>query len=587
MDLVWSLDDIYKSFDSEEFNSDLCTFYKYIEDINKWSDDNLNSYDNCKEKIEYILINYNDFFDLFMKLISYAQLTLSADAKNKKALSVVEKLEKDMTQITSSKVKFEKYIGEIENIEDLINSSNVIKEYSFYIQELRNKYKYLLTQKEEMSISKMKNTGSDSWTKLQELLTSTLMVDIEEDGEVKKKPLSVIRSMAYDKDSNTRRKAYDAELKSYEKIEESSAAALNSIKGEAITLCKLRGYDGVLQKTLLDSRLDEKILNTLMEAIKESLPMFRMFYNKKAKMLGLNKLAFYDLFAPVGEFDKKYTYEEARDYIVNNFRTFSDELADFADNAFENKWIDAKPRKGKRGGAFCENIHAVKQSRILSNFTGQFNDVVTLAHELGHGYHDYCLKDEKYLNSTYPMPIAETASIFCETIVKKAAMKELEDDKLITILENDISDNAQVIVDIYSRFLFESEMIKRREEGSVSVEELKEIMVEAQKNSYGDGLDENYLHPYMWICKPHYYYADENFYNFPYAFGLLFSKGLYNMYLNEKDSFADKYNKLLSITGRKNIKEIGDTMGIDLEDIEFWRGSIKVIEEDINKFMKI
>ncbi len=287
------------------------------------------------------------------------------------------------------------------------------------------------------------------------------MVDINIDNELKKLPLSVVRSMAYDKNTNIRKKAYDAELKSYKKIEESSAAALNSIKGEAITICNLRGYDSVLQKTIIDSRLNEKIVNTLMDVIKESLPMFRKFYNKKAKMLGRNKLPFYDLFAPVGEFDKQYTYEEAREYIVKNFKTFSDELADFADNAFENKWIDAKPREGKRGGAFCENIHAVKQSRILSNFTGKFDDVVTLAHELGHAYHDYCLKDEKYLNSTYPMPIAETASIFCETIVKKAAMKEIEDDKRITILENDISDNAQVIVDIYSRFLFESEMIER------------------------------------------------------------------------------------------------------------------------------
>ncbi len=175
MDLFWSLDDIYKSFDSNEFKSDLDKFYKYIEDINKWSDDNLDSYDNCKENIEYIIVNYNDFFDLFMKLISYAQLTLSGDAKNKQALSVVEKLEKDVTQITITNLNFEKYIGEIEDIEDFINSSDLIKEYSFYIQKLRNNYKYLLTDKEEMSIARMKNTGSDSWTKLQELLTSTLL----------------------------------------------------------------------------------------------------------------------------------------------------------------------------------------------------------------------------------------------------------------------------------------------------------------------------------------------------------------------------------------------------------------------------
>jgi oligoendopeptidase F len=213
--------------------------------------------------------------------------------------------------------------------------------------------------------------------------------------------------------------------------------------------------------------------------------------------------------------------------------------------------------------------------------------MTTLAHELGHGYHGAKLMEETYVNAEYPMPIAETASIFCETIVKEAALKNANEDEAFTILESDIGDAGQVIVDIYSRFLFESELFRRREEGAVSVNELKEIMMDAQKQAYGNGLDHNHLHPYMWTCKPHYYYASHNFYNFPYAFGLLFAKGLYAEYLKRGDEFVEAYDKLLSVTGKNKIAEVTMEMGIDVRNVDFWRGSLKLIERDIEKFINL
>ncbi|TGU86830.1 oligoendopeptidase F, partial [Mesorhizobium sp. M00.F.Ca.ET.186.01.1.1] len=193
--------------------------------------------------------------------------------------------------------------------------------------------------------------------------------------------------------------------------------------------------------------------------------------------------------------------------------------------------------EGKRGGAFCYNLHMVGESRIMANYTGSYNDVSTLAHELGHGYHGECLVQEAFYNSDYPMPIAETASILCETIIAKAALAQATPEEAFSILENDISGASQVIVDIYSRYLFESAVFARRSEGSLSVGELKELMLQAQKDAYGAGLDSSVLHPYMWVCKPHYYSADFNFYNFPYAFGLLFAKGLYAEYVKRGEAF--------------------------------------------------
>ncbi|MFY9612047.1 MAG: M3 family metallopeptidase, partial [Tissierellaceae bacterium] len=269
------------------------------------------------------------------------------------------------------------------------------------------------------------------------------------------------------------------------------------------------------------------------------------------------------------------------------FRTFSDRLADYAQNAYENNWLDVEPREGKRGGAFCSNIHPIGESRIMANFEGSFSNMTTLAHELGHGYHGLNLKDESILNSRYPMPIAETASIFCETIVENAQLEKSTDEEVLGILESSISGAGQVIVDIFSRYLFETRLFEIRKDHPLSVDELKNLMVEAQKEAYGDGLDHDYLHPYMWINKGHYYSAGRNFYNFPYAFGLLFAKGIYAEYLNRGKDFVPEYDKLLNATGKNSIKDVAAMVGIDVSNPDFFRNSLKLIEKDIERFIEI
>lgn len=588
MEMRWSLNELYTSFESNEFIRDTKSFEESIKNFKAWAAANLVNVSSAEEKIEKYIELTEKFYKLYVRLSDFADLTLSVDAKNEKAASVSEELDSKATELTEVEVAFEKWLGDLENLEEMINGSKVLKEHQFYLKELKEKTKYLLSEKEEVIIAKMINTGSNAWSRLQNILTSTLLVDMAVEGEIKNFPLPVVRNMAYSSDANVRRTAYEAELKAYKKIEESSAAALNGIKGEVITLSKQRGYNSPVEQTLIKSRLDKDTLDVMLAAMKESFPSFRKFYLKKAEKLGhKNGLPFYDLFAPTGGKDITFTYEQAADFIVKNFRTFSEKLADFADNAFRNRWIDAEPREGKRGGAFCSNIHPIGESRILSNFTGSFSDVATLAHELGHGYHGSCLMEESYLNSRYTMPIAETASIFCETIVKNAALKNASKEEAYTILESDISDSAQVIVDIYSRYLFETELFRRREKASLSVNELKEIMLWSQKEAYGEGLDQNCLHPYMWVCKPHYYYAGQNFYNFPYAFGLLFSKGLYAEYLKRGDMFVVDYDRLLKETGKKKIDDVTAMMGIDIHSIDFWRSSLKLVEEDILRFIKL
>ena len=588
MNLRWSLDELYTSFESDEYSKDMEKANELIEEVKKWSASNLRSKDNGIDKIEYYISTDIKLNNLFSKLMSFAFLIVSVDARNEEALAILDKLNKMVTEITEPSVKFEKWLSSLDNLQELITTSKLLKEHSFYLWEIVERSKYILSEDKEVIIAKLVDSGSRAWSNLQNKIVSTLLVDIELDGEAKQLPLPVVRNLAYEADQNIRKTAYEAELAAYKKIEESSAACLNGIKGEVITVGELRGYDSPLDESIIKSKIDRQTLDAMLTAMKEFLPDFQKYLKRKGELKGhKNGLPFYDLFAPVGEMSMKFTYEEARIYIVKALRTFSDRFADFADNAFAKRWIDAEPRDGKRGGAFCSSIHPIGESRVMANFTGVFSDVTTLAHELGHAYHGHMLKDESILNSDYPMPIAETASIFAETIIMNAALSEATDEEAFGILETSISDATQVIVDILSRFIFESEIFEQRKDHALSVNEFKEIMLNAQKEAYGDGLDSDFLHPYMWINKSHYYSAGRSFYNFPYAFGLLFGKGVYAEYLKRGKDFIPEYDRLLNATGRNKIADVAKMVDIDIQSIDFWRSSLEIIKQDIDKFIEL
>lgn len=588
MSLNWSLKELYTSFESEEFKIDMDKLTSKINEVNEWANEIIKDNNDILVKLEEYIKRYSKLTELISKIGAFIELSISVNTKDAEALRYSDIFEKKLTHMVEASTKLERYISTIDNIDCIIERSELLKAHEYILKSIVEQSKYLLTDKEESIIANMKNTGSNAWSKLKDNLISSLMVEMREDDEVKEYPLTVVLNMAEDKSEEVRKKAYEAEIASYKKVEEGVAAALNGIKGEVLTICDFRGYKSPLEKTLLDSRMDEESLNAMLDAMKESLPVFRRYLRRKAEMLGhKNGLPFYDLYAPISNADMKFTYDEGAKFVVKNFRTFSDNLGDFAQKAIDNNWIDVEPREGKVGGAFCAGLHFIGESRILLNYGGSFGDVVTMAHELGHGFHGECLKNETILNSEYPMPIAETASTFCETIIKKAAIKEADKDEALAILEAEICDCTQVIVDIYSRFLFEKSVFEARKESSLTVEKIKELMLKAQREAYGDGLDPEYLHPYMWAWKPHYYDANYNYYNFPYSFGLLFAKGLYAEYLNKGNSFTSEYERLLSITGKNKIADITKEVGIDIHNKEFWRNSLKTIEEDIEYFIEL
>jgi pepF/M3 family oligoendopeptidase len=397
-----------------------------------------------------------------------------------------------------------------------------------------------------------------------------------------------VRNLAYSEDSTVRKDAYYSELKAYEKVKDAISYSMNNIKTQVNTLSELRGYESPLAQTLELSQMKKKTLDAMLEAMVEYMPIFHKYLKHKAKLLGhKNGLPWYDLFAPIGESSSKFTVEEAKEYLIKHFRGFSDDLADLIEQAFEEEWIDFFPRKGKVGGAFCSNLPFVKQSRILTNFSGTLSDVLTLAHELGHAYHGMNIQEHLPLNTDYSMPVAETASTFNEALIMEAVIKEASGLEKMALIESHLQDITQIICDIYSRYLFETEVFEKSKQGFLFADELNEIMIKTQKTAYGDGLDHNCLHPYMWVVKSHYYSEELSFYNFPYAFGGLFARGLYEKYKKEGEEFVPKYKALLNATTVSTVEECAMEADINLEDPEFWRTSLKAYENLVDEFIKL
>ncbi len=588
MSLKWDLNGLFTSFDSEEFKTAFHNCEEHTNNYNGWVKNLITSDKSDSQKIEEYLNESITTSEKYGSLGRFASLSFSADSTNTQALGVMQKLQGLGAKSVAGRVAFEKWLSSVNNLSEVVSSSEFLTEHNFLISQITQRAKYSLDENMEEVIAKLRNTGSRAWDTLQKKTSSSIVADVELDGEVKTLPLQAVRNLAFEADANKRKIGYDAEMKAYKKHEEASAASLNGIKGESLTISELRGYKSPLEQTLIKSKMDQETLDAMMDSMKDAMPKFREYFKRKAELLGhKNGLPFYDIFAPMGEGDITFTYDEGKEFVLEQFKTFSDELHDYAKTAFDNNWIDVEPRKGKSGGAFCAGVPSLKESRILLNYTGKLNNVVTLAHELGHGFHNFNLFNQSLLNVGSPMPLAETASIFCETIVKNAALEKADKKTAFSILEVSLQGYSQVIIDIYSRFLFESKLFDERKNVSLAPERIKELMIEAQKESYGDGLDQDVLHPYMWMNKIHYYIPDMDYYNFPYAFGLLFAKGLYAKYKTMGDSFKGKLNELLSSTGKMDIVDCAKLLDIDVKSKEFWTASLNEIAGEIDKFVEL
>ncbi len=581
MNEVWNLTRLYHSFedpaflaDFEELKGKVARLADFVREL------------EAMEPLEGLRTGIRLQEELTLlsgKLGAYPRLRNAANSKDGEAGSWSGRIQSEVSNTAGSYAAFREWVCAIPNLMELVRGDDFLRDYDFHFSEMLEKSRHSLGVEAATVAAKMRLSGSGAWSKLHGYLTSTVRADYRG----KQINLSAVRNLAHDPDMAVRKEAYEAELACYEAIKDPCAHAMNAIKLETISSCQLGGYESPLEMTLNRANMKRETLDAMLGAMDEYLPKFWQYLKAKAKLLGHEGgLPWYDLFAPVGSDSANLTVEEAKDFLIEQFSTFDDELTAMVERAFAEEWIDFYPRDGKRGGAFCSSIQAISESRILANFDGTSSAVTTLAHELGHAFHNLCIRTHRPLNHGYSMPVAETASTFNECVVMNAAIRaaEIREEKL-ALIESQLQKITQVICDIYSRFRFEAKVFENRESRFMDSDTLCEFMIEAQKQSYGDGLDHDCLHPYMWVNKQHYY--GPIYYNFPYAFGALFSRGLYAQYEKEGAAFVPKYKKLLYTTTVATAEDTAMVAGIDLTDKKFWRAALQTVADRIDQFCEL
>lgn len=593
----WDLTNVYPSLESVEFKAAYDHFKTKVSDLGDYFVEVIGKTDSKTPPgqlgpiVGEVVDRFNAVYTLSATLEPYIYSFVSTDSHNKTALRALSEYEQASLALQNLNVQMKAWLGKIAPaLDKSLEYSITAKAHAFMLKEAADQSKYLMSEPEEALAAELSLSGGNAWGKLQGTITSQLSVDFELGGEIQKLPMPALINLRSHPDEETRHRAYDAENAAWDSVRETLAACLNGVKGEVITLNKRRGRKDALDSAIEQARIDRTTLEAMLAAMEASFPLFRRYFKHKARLLGKEKLAWWDLFAPVGKAGKSYSFEEAGNFILENFNDFSPELKNFCKRAFDNHWIDAEMRDGKRGGGFCMPVQGVKESRILVNFDGSQDQISTIAHELGHAFHNECAYqfDKTPLQQLTPMTLAETASTFCETIATEAVLAQVTDPlEELAVLETQLNGASQIIVDIYSRYLFEKEVFERRIQAELSPDDFCEIMEYAQKATYGDGLDERYLQNYMWTWKPHYYSTDLSFYNFPYAFGLLFGTGLYAIYQRRGADFVEDYKSLLASTGEVMAADLADRFGINIRTRKFWDDSIAILAKSVDRYCKL
>jgi len=585
----WDLTNIYPSLASPEFQAAFADYRRQIHELAARFDQR--PFDGGPPLLAEMLERFNRVYALESTLRSYIHSFVSTDSRDTLAAKAQSEFEQARLPLLQTGVRFKAWIGGLgAALEDWIAAEPSAQAHAFALRETAQQARYLMSEAEENLAAELNLSGGNAWSKLQGVVTSQIVVDFELDGAVQKLPLPALINLHAHPDESVRQRAYKAELAALEAAREPLAACLNGVKGAVHTLDRRRGRAESLDTALDDARIDRATLEAMLSAMQAAFPVFRRYFQAKAARLGKERLPWWDLFAPTSAGRMSFTYPEARAFILDNFAAFSPDLAAFAQQAFEQNWLDVEQRPGKRGGAFCMALASVRQSRILSNFDGSLDQVSTIAHELGHAFHNHCAfqAGKTELQRRTPMTLAETASTMCETIVMQAALGRAADpQQALAILETMLIGDSQVIVDIASRFIFEQQVFERRQKAELSADDFCQIMLDAQRQTYGDGLDERYLHPYMWTWKPHYYMLGLSYYNFPYAFGLLFSMGLYALYQQRGAAFIPAYVDLLASTGEANAADLAARFGIDIRSSAFWEHGLAVMAQRIERYIEI
>ena len=594
----WSVTDLFESLDSREFRAAVEQVGADVDRVTATFDhrgiraiDPRPAVSDDGRAADEAIAALNDLGAHLDLLGNYVYAAVSTDSRDEQAQSLYAEMLTIEARVTPLVARLAEWVSALHTgsggADLLAAHSPAAAEHSGPLMRLAARAAHQMSEAEEGLYAELSTVGSSSWDNLQSDVTSQLSIEVRLPGGPQRLPMPAVRGLATDPDPAVRQAAYDAEMIAWPQVAVSCAAAMNAIKGEATIVNRRRRWDDPLDASLFSNAVSRKTFDAMQAAVADSLADFRRWMRAKAVLHGGppdSGLKWCDLVAPSPVEPATVSWDDGVATVRDAFTEYSTQLGGLVSRALDERWIDAGPREGKAGGAFCMPFIGAR-SLVLLNWAGSADSAQTLAHELGHAYHNTTLAERTYLQRRLPMALAETASIFCETLVADSALRRLGGAARLAMLDVDLAGSNQVVVDIHSRFLFEREVFSRRAQRSLGVTELNELMLECQGVAYGDGLDQSTAHPHMWVLKPHYY--GSHFYNWPYTYGLLFGLGLFARYREDPERFRSGYETLLSRAGMDTAEELGAAFGLDVTDDAFWTASLDVIRTRIADYERL
>ncbi|HEU4963950.1 MAG TPA: M3 family oligoendopeptidase [Bacilli bacterium] len=586
---TWNLETIFPGgSESAEFAS----FLNELEqDVNSYAErlGALSAADLTVDQWGALFDTVQDIYARLRQASAFISCLNAQNVKDNKAKLLTGRLQSLSAKYTSAGTLLDKLLLDVSDQQwaTLLESPNIAP-IAFPVDERRRRAANKLAPEQEALITDLSVDGYHAWGTLYGNIIGRMTIPFEKNGETVELSVGQAQNTySSSADRDVRQRAFAAWEEAFSKEAEMIASCLNHLGGFRLQMYKHRGWDSILGEPLDINRMTRETLDTMWAVIEKNKAPLVQFLNRKAKLLGQEKSTWYDMYAPIGEASTTMTYEEGANFIVEQFRHFDPNLATFAERAFENAWIEAEDRAGKRPGGFCTSLPLTKETRIFMTYNGSASTNATLAHELGHAYHSDVLKDHPTMTQSYAMNVAETASTFAEQIVSDASIKNASsEEERLAMLEDKVQRAVALLMDIHARFIFEQNFYAEREKGLVSVERLNELMVDAQKVAFQGALDE--YHPHFWASKLHFYSTGVPFYNFPYTFGFLFSTGVYAQALQEGPTFAAKYVALLQDTGRMTVEDLAQKhLGADLTKPDFWQAAMDVVLADVEEFMRL
>lgn len=538
--------------------------------------------------LEDILFSLENCWAKASEASAFIGCLAAQDINDKKAIQLSGRITTLFADLQSVATQFDNLLREVDDtLWDAWTTTSKIEPYKFVLNESRDLAREKMSPELESLALELAIDGYHGWGEFYDTIVSKLQIPFEENGKTEMLSAGQASNKLHNPNREIRQEMFVKWEKAWTEAEDYCADTLNHLAGFRLKLYGNRGWDDVLKEPLAINRMSRKTLDTMWAVIQDTKPVLVEYLNRKAKLLGLETLAWTDVEAPIRTSVSKVTYDEAAETIVEQFRKFSPKLAEFSEMAFNKSWIEVEDRPGKRPGGFCTSFQESDQTRIFMTFGGTASNVSTLAHELGHAYHQYVMNGLPVLNQNYAMNVAETASTFAEMIVADALVKSAKsEDEKLALLEEKIQNSVAFFMNIHARFLFETRFYTQRKDGLLSADEISSLMEEAQKEAYCGALST--YHPHFWASKLHFYSTGVPFYNFPYTFGYMFSTGLYVRALQEGSSFADKYDALLRDTGIMTVEELAEKhLNVDLTQRDFWQSAADMCVADIQQFLQM